>query len=320
MTGIFFAAITTFFSDYYHAISFPVILKTVGLHALAITLYPIGGIFALPVFEKITGRYSRFTLSDYASPNQPLLAQLSVEAPGTYHHSMLVASLAESAAIETGANETLCRIGGYYHDIGKLSRPTYFNENDPPAGFRTDFTCRDCRYMIGHVREGVDIANANSLPLPISDMIRQHHGTTVMKYFLNRSREMGLPVLPDLFRYPGPKPRSKESAILMLADICEAGVRALSEKTQESIADVVNSLINERIEDGQLDDSNLSITDISKIKIVFQKVLLGYHHSRNLGEAKKDYNFEGMTDSVIKPTALFIFCCAFLCCLSLNPD
>lgn len=225
-------------------------------------------------------------LMDLARPTHPLMRQLLLKAPGTYHHSILVSNLAEEAAERVGADPLLARVGAYYHDIGKTLRPYFFVDNQTDGENVHDRLDPEtsAHIIVSHVKDGVDLARKYDLPKRIVDFIAEHHGTTLATYFYQRAQETaseGSPGPdPARFRYPGPKPRSKETAILMLADACEAAVRSLRPATGEEIGAIVRKLIVERMEDGQLDDSALTLRDLDEIQEAFTATLQGVFHPR----------------------------------------
>ena len=239
----------------------------------------------LPHFESAFGLISNIRLLELGMPDQPLLKRLQIEAPGTYHHSLNVANLAEVAAKAVGANALLARVGAYYHDIGKLKRPTFFTENQG-EGFEnlmeTIMPNLSILVIINHVKEGVELAKKYKLPSPIIDFIAQHHGTGVIGYFYSKAKEdLGeANVNKDDFRYPGPKPKTKETAIVMLADSVEAAVRSLENKSPAKIESMVRDIIRSKLEDGQLDESDLKFTDLQKVIKEFTRVLTSMYHSR----------------------------------------
>ncbi len=287
--AITLTALFIFFTDHIqNAFTFQIIGR-IGVHSLGILLSSVIAIFVIAPFEYALKTTSHFTLSDFAKTNHQLLKQLSVEGPGTYAHSMNIANLAENAAASIDADQILARAGGYFHDIGKLTRPEYFNENDPPESMHLHLSpMESASILVSHVREGVDLARINHLPEPIIDMIKQHHGTTVMRYFYDKAREIDPTFTEENFRYPGPKPQSREAAIIMMCDITEAGVRALDEINHESINRRVNEFINERLLDGQFDEADITIEEITKIKETLVKGLMGIHHKRRLETPLED--------------------------------
>lgn len=239
----------------------------------------------LPFFENSFGIITTIKLLELSNPNQPLLKKLLLEAPGTYHHSILVGNLAEVAAEEVGGNPILARVASQYHDIGKIKRPYFFKENqlgnDNPHNKITPNL--STLIITSHVKDGVEMAKQYKLPKVIIDVIEQHHGTTLVKYFyltLKNSCDNPDEINEEDFKYPGPIPTSKEAAIIMLADSVEAAVRSINEPNQDKIQDMVNSIIKSRLNDGQLDDSDLTLMDINKIKKAFLKVFTGIYHQR----------------------------------------
>lgn len=240
----------------------------------------------LPIFEnvfKIVTPYSLIELSDH---NSPLLAKLQYKAPGTYHHSLMVANLCEAAAEAIGANPILARVGAFYHDIGKLKRPLFFIENQSYFGIENPHTKLNPRLskmvITSHTKDGVELAKEYGLPDGIINFVQQHHGEGLAGHFYNQAvqQEGAENVDMEQFRYPGPKPDSKETAILMLADAVESAVRSLKSPTQEEIENMINKIITERLNDGQLSDSPLTLKDIKLIAVTFNRLLRGMQHDR----------------------------------------
>ena len=234
-----------------------------------------------PALEWLFNLVTPSKMMELSNPNQPLLRRLLLEAPGTYHHSILVANLAEAAADAVGADGLLARVGAYYHDIGKLKRPLYFKENqvtDNPHD-RTDPRVSTA-ILTAHPRDGAEMAQKARLPEAVIDIIAQHHGDTPVLYFYDRAVKQGGQVNLDEFRYEGPRPRSKEAAIVMLADTVEAAARAVPESTPEKISQLIGRLVRSKMEDGQLDDCDLTFADLSKACEAFLTVLIGVYHER----------------------------------------
>jgi putative nucleotidyltransferase with HDIG domain len=242
------------------------------------------GTFA--VLGNVFGIMTVFQMLELANPSNRLLRRLLLETPGTYHHSVMVGNLAERAAETIGADPLMARIAAYYHDIGKMKNPLAFIENQAGAhNIHDDLNAEtSARIIAGHIRDGIDLGYEHGLPVQVIGFIPQHHGTSVMSYFLGKAlREAGgREDLVDerLYRYPGPKPQSREAAIIMLADGVEASVRSLDEKDEESIREMVNQIVDARVEDGQLDDAELTLRDIAQIRDAFVAQLLGMYHSR----------------------------------------
>ena len=250
-------------------------------------MYAIGGavvsavlcVGLQPILETAFNLVTPSKLIELSNPNQPLLRRLMIETPGTYHHSMVVANLAEAV----GANALLVRVGAYYHDIGKLIRPLYFKENQMGENPHDKTDPRvSTAILTEHTRDGVELARRHHLPEPIIDMIRQHHGDTPVMYFYAKAVKMFGEENVDIrdFRYDGPKPQTSEAAILMLSDTVEAAVRALPDPTQEKISALIRKLVRGKMEDGQLDECTLTFRDIGKICSAFETVLQGVFHER----------------------------------------
>jgi cyclic-di-AMP phosphodiesterase PgpH len=222
-----------------------------------------------------------FELRELADPNHPLLRQLLLRTPGTYHHSLLVANLAERAAEVIGADPLVARVGAYYHDIGKMRNPTGFIENQTGTNPHDELDpIVSAGIVAAHVRDGLALAERYHLPPMIREMIPAHHGTSVVKYFYQLAQSRGQNPDEASFHYPGPRPRSKEAAIVMLADGTEASVRSLAEKKPETIRAMVERIVGDRLSEGQLDECDLTLRDIQRIKDAFCELLLGVYHER----------------------------------------
>jgi hypothetical protein len=238
----------------------------------------------LPYLETAFSITSMIKLLELSNPNHYLLKRLLLEAPGTYHHSLMVGNLAEASAESIKANPLLVRVGAYYHDIGKVKRPDYFVENQ--RGFDNPHEniapALSALIITSHVKEGVELAREARLPQAIIDFIEQHHGTSLAKYFYNQAlvEDQDGRINEESFRYEGPKPKSKEVALVMLADSVEAAVRSLQEPTPEKIRNMVQLIIKDKLNDGQLDLSDLTFKDLDIIASSFCKVLEGIYHKR----------------------------------------
>lgn len=238
----------------------------------------------LPFFEYIAQATTDIELLELSDLNRPILIELENNAQGTYYHSINVARLAEAAAERIGANPLLARVGAYYHDIGKLKHPLCFIENQKGENIHDRLGPEmSARIIANHVRDGVEMAKKEKLPKVIQQIIQQHHGTSLIQYFYHKALESGRPVNEEDFRYPGPKPQTKEAAIIMLADAVESAVRASFGKgnpTYPEVRELVNKVISGRVEDGQLDESNLTLKDIKVIADTFVRVIMGMFHER----------------------------------------
>lgn len=243
----------------------------------------IGG---LPFLESIFRLVTPYTLMELANHDKPLLKRMQFEAPGTFHHSLMVASLSEAAAEAIQADALLTRVGCLYHDIGKMKRPLFFIENQ--AYFGSDnphdkLTPRLSKMVItAHPRDSIEMARQHGIPESVQRFMTEHHGTTMVGYFYNKAcqEEGAESVNKSQFRYPGPKPQSKETAIVMLADACESAVRALKSPTVDQIEERIDKIMSSRIEDGQFDSCPLTFRDMQVIKETFVRVLRGIQHNR----------------------------------------
>ncbi len=239
---------------------------------------------SIPFLEGPFGIITSMKLIELSNPNQPLLRKLLVEAPGTYHHSIMVGNLAEQAAEAVGGNSLLARVGAYYHDIGKSKRPYFFVDNQFGADNPHDKLAPTLSALIisSHVRDGIELARQYHIPDAIVQFIREHHGTTLISFFYQKAlaADTGDGVLEEDFRYDGPRPQSKETAIVMLADASEATSRTLKHPTPQTIEQVVRKIIKDRLEDGQLDESNLTLKELDTIARTFTRVLTGVFHQR----------------------------------------
>ncbi len=237
-----------------------------------------------PLLEMIFNLPTPMKLMELSNPNQPLLRRLLLEAPGTYHHSTIVSSLAEAAAQAIGANSLLARVGGYYHDIGKLKRPSYFTENQMGGVNVHEHTDPyvSAAIITSHTRDGVALAKAYRLPQAVQTIIGEHHGNTPVMFFYHKALQManGNPVDIESFRYDGYPPRTKEGAVVMLCDTIEAAVRTMKNPTMDGIEEFIVKLVRGKLEDGQLNDCPLTLRDIDRICAAATQVLMGVFHER----------------------------------------
>ena len=237
-----------------------------------------------PLIEIAFGYTTDIKLLELANLDQPILRRLMIEAPGTYHHSVVVGTIVEAAASEIGANSLLAKVCGYYHDIGKIKKPLYFIENQTNGINRHDKLAPSMSslILIAHIKDGVEIARKNKLGQVIIDTIRQSHGTSLISYFYEKAKQLKGEdaVNIDNFRYPGPKPQTREAGLVMLADMVEAASRTLANPTPSKIQGLVQNLINKAFSDGQLDDCELTLKDLHKIAKSFYNILSGMYHHR----------------------------------------
>lgn len=243
----------------------------------------IAAVLVLPLAERWTGRETHLTLLEWGDLNRPLLQRLSLEAPGTYAHTIAIANLAEAACRAIGANAVLARVGAYYHDIGKLAKPQYFVENQPRGRNLHDKLKPQTSASIirNHVREGLELADAERMPRSIRAFITEHHGTNTISFFLEKAREReGSVSNSGEYNYPGPVPQSVETAVVMLADGAEAATRALPDPTPDRIREVIDAVVRQRLEQGQLRDAPLTLRQLTIVKQQFARVLGGMYHAR----------------------------------------
>jgi len=245
----------------------------------------------LPLIEKAFRIATSMTLLDYSDANQRLLKRLHMEAPGTFSHSLLIGSIAEAAAEAIGRNGLLCRVGAYYHDVGKINKAGYFVENELGSASRHKELSPTMSHLIiiGHVKDGIEMGKEYGLPSVLRQFIETHHGTTLVEHFYNEAKKLtsknskgktvDMPSESE-FRYPGPKPRTKEAAIVMLADTVESAVRSLPDVTPTKIEAVVHNMAMKRLQDGQFDECDLSLRELSQIEASISKTLTAHYHSR----------------------------------------
>ncbi|MCB0638487.1 MAG: HDIG domain-containing protein, partial [Lewinella sp.] len=245
---------------------------------LTLLAYPL-----IPLLERVFGFVSPITLVELSDMNRPLLRQLALRAPGTLQHSLQVGNLAEAAARRIGADPLLVKVAALYHDIGKTQNPEYFIENQ--SGYNPHEAHDDlesAQIIIGHVTEGVRMARKAGLPPLLIDFILTHHGTTRTEYFFRnyRNEHPEEAVDENLFQYPGPRPRSKEETILMLADSIEAACKSLKEPTQEELFDLIDKIVDGKVRSGQFEDSRISFQELEQCKRVFRQIMKSVHHVR----------------------------------------
>jgi putative nucleotidyltransferase with HDIG domain len=241
---------------------------------------------AIPTLESAFNVASDMKLMELANLNQPALKDMILKAPGSYHHSVLVGSLAEAAAEDIGANPLLARVAATYHDIGKITKPEYFVENQENRGNRHEKLSPSMSALIlaSHVKDGAEVANDHRLPRRVVDIIRQHHGTRLITFFYSKAKELEDSSVQTVderdFRYPGPKPQSREAALIMLADAVEAASKVLTDPTPARIRGLIQKIINDIFIDGQLDESNLTLRDLHQIARSFTRTVTGILHHR----------------------------------------
>lgn len=247
----------------------------------------------LPLIEKLFHIATSMTLLDYSDANQPLLRKLAMEAPGTFSHSLLIGSISEVAAEAIGRNGLLCRVGAYYHDIGKMNKASYFIENQGGSKSRHEELSPTMSQLIivGHVKDGIEMAKEYKLPVVIRQFIESHHGTTLIEPFYNEAKKQheapangdkpkAAPPRESEFRYAGPKPRSKEEAILMLADSVEGAVRSLGEVTPAKVETVVHNMAMKRLQDRQFDECDITLRELSQVEKAMAMALAAHYHGR----------------------------------------
>jgi cyclic-di-AMP phosphodiesterase PgpH len=242
--------------------------------------------FAVPILESMLGITTDIKLVELSNTNLPLLRRLAFEAPGTFQHSLMVANLAKEGCEAIGADAVLAYTGGLYHDVGKVLRPDYFIENQRPGHNRHDklLPSMSALILINHVKEGLELARQHNLPRVLRDAIQQHHGTRLIKYFYSRAVEQRDPdagdVTEEKFRYPGPKPQNKVMGVLMLADAIEAASRTLVEPTPAKTRGLIRAIVDDCLQDGQLDHTDLTLSDLRKVSESFLRVLSNIFHQR----------------------------------------
>ncbi len=252
----------------------------IALNGMLSTIFTIG---ALPLFESVFNIITPLKLLELANPNQPLIKKLLMEAPGTYHHSLMVGNLAEVATEAINGNALLARVGAYYHDVGKLKRPNFFKENQLSENPHDRMTPNLSTLVItSHTSDGAEIAEKYKVPIAVREIISQHHGTTLAAYFYYKAKkgDKADTVKQEDFRYQGPRPSSKEAAVVMLADSVEAAVRSMIDKTEGKMEGLIRKIIKDKLDDGQLDLCELTLRDMDVIARAFMTVFGGYFHER----------------------------------------
>lgn len=252
----------------------------VAVNGMLSTIFTIG---TLPFFESTFNIITPLKLLELSNPNQPLIKKLLMEAPGTYHHSLMVGNLAEVATEAINGNALLARVGAYYHDVGKLKRPNFFKENQLSENPHDRMTPNLSTLVItSHTSDGAEIAEKYKVPLAVREIISQHHGTTLAAYFYYKAKkgDKADSVNQEDFRYQGPRPSSKEAAIVMLADSVEAAVRSMVEKTEGKMEGLIRKIIKDKLDDGQLDLCDLTLKDLDMAAKAFMRVFGGYFHER----------------------------------------
>ncbi|MEG0384011.1 HD family phosphohydrolase [Solibacillus cecembensis] len=235
----------------------------------------------LPYFESAFGFLSTMRLIELSNPNHPLLRKVLTETPGTYHHSVMVANLAEAASEAIGADGLLARVGCYYHDVGKTKRPLFFIENQMGTNPHDSLPPESsAKIIIAHTTDGAELLRKHKMPQEIIDICLQHHGTSLLKFFLFKAKEEGKELDESVFRYPGPKPQTKEAAIISVADSVEAAVRSMQNPNAEKIQKLVQSIIQDRVQDDQFDECDISLKELKIIEDVLCETLNGTFHSR----------------------------------------
>ncbi|MCJ7508120.1 MAG: HDIG domain-containing protein, partial [candidate division Zixibacteria bacterium] len=272
-----------FFMEYLRHTSTNEILGLCGIGLANGFLSVLLSIGFLPIFESLFSITTDISLLELSDLNHPILKRLTLEAPGTYHHSIVVGNLAEAAAKEIGANTLLARVGSYYHDIGKIKKPEYFVENQMGAKSKHEKLAPTMSALIleSHVKEGVELAEEYNLPDAIIDFIQEHHGTSVMAYFYSKALEQGATEeAKDEFRYPGPRPRSRETGIVLLADAVEAASRTLEDPKPSRIKSLIRKIITDKFEAGELDECPLTLKDLHAVEDSLLPILIGVFHPR----------------------------------------
>jgi putative nucleotidyltransferase with HDIG domain len=271
--------LTTFILGLVSQTALPILLKQMAAGLLTGVLTGVAVVGLLPVLEALFRRTTDITLLELTDFNHPLLRRMQMETPGTYHHSLVVAQLSENAAAAIGANPLLARVCALYHDIGKTNAPDFFSENQDGGTNPHDALLpeRSAEIIRKHVEDGLALAHKYRLPKAVADAIRQHHGTSLIRFFHQKA---GSPADDSAFRYPGPKPAFKESAIIALADTVEAAARAQKQAEPGTLSELIDTLLRERLEEGQLDQAPITLAELARVRESLKHTLLNMLHSR----------------------------------------
>jgi putative nucleotidyltransferase with HDIG domain len=259
-----------------------VVFRNIGFGMISGSVSIMGIIMIVPYYEKKWNRATKQTLLELLDFNHPLLKKLATSAVGTYHHSLIVGNLAERAAEAIGANPLLARVGSYYHDIGKIINTEIFTENNAESSEIHDEMSPDksASLIKNHVLEGISLAKKYKIPQPVIDVIMQHHGNSIIRYFYDRAEKMNLPAEQQDYQYPGPRPQSKEAALVMIADIVESTTKAKTISTEQDIEKIIDDTISRLIREGQFDEAPITMKDLSTIKSSMLPVLGSIYRKR----------------------------------------
>jgi putative nucleotidyltransferase with HDIG domain len=259
---------------------------------IAAAVSTAGTLFLLPILESLFGVTTELTLLELSDLNHPLLRRMSLESPGTFHHSQVVGTLAESGSRAINANSLLTRVGANFHDIGKMLKPRYFAENQGQTNPHDELTPQMSALVIAsHVKEGIELGRRWGIPSSVLAFIPEHHGTSVMQYFYKKALELddGRTIKVDDFRYPGPKPQTRETAILMLADGAEAAVRSLRRPTASRTREMVRKIFDSKMAEGELEECGLTLRELATVREAFIPILVGIHHQRVQYPGQKEH-------------------------------
>ncbi len=267
------------------------IMRSIGYAFISASLSITGILLIVPYYEKKWNRATKQTLLELLDFNHPLLKRLATEAVGTYHHSLVVGNLAEHSAEAIGANPLLARVGSYYHDIGKIINPEIFTENNEDSGeIHSQMEPEESAQLIrNHVTEGITLAKKYKIPQPVIDIIMQHHGDMIIRYFYEKANKEGKELDTNAYRYPGPRPQTKEAALVMLADIVESTTKAKEIENETDIAKIIDDTINYLLKEKQFEEAPISLKDLKIVKQSFIPVLESIYRKRlDYPEAQKD--------------------------------